>query len=220
MTSERFQRFDAYLFDMDGVLTDSMPNHCEAWHRILDRVGVAVSAHEILQREGERGMTTLERSTSRAGLSLTRQRLAELPPEKEPLFRSLPRPPLFPGAARLIDDLSRRGKKLALVTGTSLAEAQANLPRSLFDAFHTVVSGDQVCWGKPDPEPYLRAVNALRVHPRDALVIENAPFGVQSATEAGLCCVALTTSLPAQELKGAHRIVADLHELHRLLLPA
>lgn len=220
MSAEPFQRFEAILFDMDGVITDSMPNHCEAWRRVLSGVGVTVSDREILQREGERGMVTLEHFTARAGLSLTRQRLAELLEEKQALFRSLPRPALFPHAEPLILDLSRHGRKLALVTGTSLAEARANLPETLFELFDTVVSGDQVCWGKPDPEPYLRAVNALRVHPRDALVIENAPFGVQSAREAGLCCLAITTSLPAEELKGADRIVADMHELRCLLLPA
>jgi len=220
MHAEPFQRFEAILFDMDGVITDSMPNHCAAWRRILSKVGVTVSDHEILQREGERGMVTLENFASRSGLSLTRQQLSELLEEKQALFQSLPRPPLFPGAEQLILDLSRNGRKLALVTGTSLAEARTNLPEDLFKVFDTIVSGDQVCWGKPDPEPYLRAVNALRVHPREALVIENAPFGVQSALEAGLCCVALTTSLPAEELKGAARIVADMHELRSLLLPA
>jgi beta-phosphoglucomutase len=219
MDAENFQRFEAFLFDMDGVITDSMPNHFEAWRRIFEKIGISVSRNEILRREGERGMVTLESITARSGLTLPRKQLSDLLLEKEALFSSLPRPALFPGAEELITDLSRRGKKLALVTGTSLAEAQGNLPPDLFDCFHTVVSGDLVCWGKPDPEPYLRAVNALRILPREALVIENAPFGIQSAREAGLCCVALTTSLPAKNLEGADRIVGDMQELRALLIP-
>ncbi len=219
MNPLNFQNFEAFLFDMDGVITDSMPNHCVAWCRIFEKVGISVSHHEILQREGERGMVTLESFTTRNGLSLPRQQMSDLLMEKEALFKSLPRPALFPGAEELISDLSRSGKKLALVTGTSMAEARNNLSTDLFECFDTVVSGDLVCWGKPDPEPYLRAVNALRILPREALVIENAPFGIQSAREAGLCCVALTTSLPAADLEGADRIVQDLYELRALLLP-
>ena len=128
---------------------------------------------------------------------------------------------LAPGAPELLPAARRRFRDMAIATSAARSDLDLLARRhDLLRWFDAIVTGDDTVRHKPDPEPYLRAVNALRVHPRDALVIENAPFGVQSATEAGLCCVALTTSLPAQDLKGAHRIVADLHELRRLLLPA
>jgi len=219
MNPGAWHAFQAFLFDMDGVITDSMPNHFEAWRRTFEKVGVCVSRQEILQREGERGRVTLEGILRRNGVCLSPERLSALLLEKEDLFRSLPRPTLFPGAQELVTELFRRGKKLALVTGTSMAEARSNLPPDLFHRFHTVVSGDLVCWGKPDPEPYLRAVNALLVLPREALVIENSPYGIRSAREAGLACVALTTSLPPEDLTDADRIVRDMKELQDLLVP-
>jgi beta-phosphoglucomutase len=219
MKDRPYQTYEAFLFDMDGVITDSMPNHVEAWRQIFEKSGIRVSRREILLREGERGMVTLEALFAAKGRTLSETEMAGLLAEKEDTFRSLPCSPMFPGAADLVRELFLRGKKLALVTGTSMAEAEANIPPDLFRCFHTVVSGDLVCWGKPDPEPYLRAINALRVLPRDALVIENAPYGIQSAREAGICCVAVATSLPEEELQGADRIVKDLRELRTLLLP-
>jgi beta-phosphoglucomutase len=218
MKDRAFETYEAFLFDMDGVITDSMPNHVEAWRRIFEKSGIPVTRREILLREGERGMVTLETLFAARGRTLSKKEMAALLSEKEDTFRSLPCSPLFPGAAELVRELFLRGKKLALVTGTSMAEAEANIPPDLFRCFHTVVSGDMVCWGKPDPEPYLRAINALRVVPGDALVIENAPYGIQSAREAGICCVAVTTSLSEEELQGADRIVKDLRELRALLL--
>jgi len=218
MKDRAFETYEAFLFDMDGVITDSMPNHVESWRRIFEKSGIPVSSREILLREGERGMVTLESLFAARGRSLSKAETAALLADKEEIFRSLPRSSLFPGAAELVTELLGRGKKLALVTGTSMAEAEANMPPDLFGCFHTVVSGDLVCWGKPDPEPYLRAINALRVLPGDAVVIENAPYGIQSAREAGIRCVAVTTSLSEQELQGADRIVKNLRELRALLL--
>jgi len=213
-------RFQAFLFDMDGVITDSMPHHCEAWQQVFAKFHVTVSRAEILRREGERGIVTLRTLLSENGVSPPARELEDALAEKEEIFRALPTPDLFPGVEALLQELFRRGKKLALVTGTSRAEAQSYLPPDLFACFHTVVSGDLVCFGKPDPEPYLRAVNALRLLPRECLVIENAPFGIESAREAGLACVAVATSLPAEHLQDADRIVGSLEELRALLLPA
>ncbi len=212
-------RFKAFLFDMDGVITDSMPNHCQAWKRIFEKFQISVSSNEILRREGERGIVTLKTILSENGVSLSTEELSDLLSEKETIFRSLPAPELFPGVEELLLELFQSRKQLALVTGTSLAEAKSYMPPDLFRCFHTVVSGDLVCFGKPDPEPYLRAVNTLLLLPKDCLVIENAPYGVQSAREAGLSCVALATSLPAEHLQGADRIVADMHGLRTLLFP-
>jgi beta-phosphoglucomutase len=95
---------------------------------------------------------------------------------------------------------------LALVTGTSRHEAQKLLPKDLWDCFDVTVCGCDVQNGKPHPEPYIKALTKLDVKPEEAVVFENAPFGIRSAKAAGLYCLALETSLPASYLTGADAI--------------
>jgi beta-phosphoglucomutase len=210
-------RFQAFLFDMDGVITDSMPYHYEAWRRIFEGFGISVSREEILQREGEQGLVTLETILSREGRKLPLEEKKKALEDKEAVFRSLARPTLFPGAEAIVKALRARRKRLALVTGTSRQEAETNLPPSLISCFDVLISGDMVTQGKPHPEPYRTALQRLDASAEDSLVIENAPYGIQSAKRAGLRCIAVTTSLPAEYLWEADQTVQDLEELRSLL---
>lgn len=106
-----------------------------------------------------------------------------------------------------------RGFKLALVTGTSRHEAKKLLPKELWDCFDVTVCGSDVQNGKPHPEPYLKALTKLKVLPKEALVFENAPFGIRSAKAAGLSCIALETSLPASYLTGADAVFSSFKEI-------
>jgi beta-phosphoglucomutase len=202
---------------MDGVITDSMPYHCEAWRRIFERYGIFVSQEEILKREGERGLVTLETILSEQGHELSQEEIRKALEDKEEIFRSLANPTLFPGADTLVQMIRERGKRLALVTGTSGEEARTNLPSDLLACFDVLVSGDMVTEGKPHPEPYRMALSLIGAKPDESLVIENAPYGIASARRAGLRCIAVTTSLPAKYLQNADKIVRDLEELRGLL---
>ena len=210
-------RFQALLFDMDGVITDSMPYHYEAWRRIFEQYGISVSREEILKREGERGLVTLETILSEQGREFSQDEIRKALEDKEEIFRSVAIPTLFPGAEGLIRTIRERGKRLALVTGTSGREARTNLPADLLGCFDVLVSGDMVTEGKPHPEPYRMALGLLGAGPDESLVIENAPYGIESAKRAGLRCIAVTTSLPAVYLQGADKTVRDLEELRGLL---
>jgi beta-phosphoglucomutase-like phosphatase (HAD superfamily) len=77
--------------------------------------------------------------------------------------------------------------------------------------------GDEVRHGKPHPEPYLRALKKMRIGSEDAIVIENAPFGIRSAKKAGLACIALETSLCRAYLKSADFIFSSYRDLRRHL---
>jgi len=212
------RRYRAVLFDMDGVITDSMPHHYEAWRRIFATFDIPVTREEIFAREGEKGEVTVRAVLARHGIHPTEQELGELLREKEELFRSFASVPrLFPGAEECVRALYDLGKKLALVTGTSSAELRSNLPRTLLPLFHAIVSGDMVTRGKPEPEPYVTALGRLGVGPSEAVVVENAPYGIRSAKAAGLYCIALTTSLPPPFLAEADLILEDMHAVRKVL---
>ena len=82
--------------------------------------------------------------------------------------------------------------------------------RNLFDV---IVTSDLCTYGKPHPEPYLRAATALKIMPEHCLAVENAPMGIQSAKAAGIFTLAITSTLPAEYLKDADGIISNLSDI-------
>ena len=155
----------AILFDMDGVIVDSMPFHFQAWRQTFASVGVDVKQEEIYLREGEKGEVTAREILGARGIPYPEEEVQRLLRRKEDIFGQIATPELFPGMIELLEKLSRRGTFLGLITGTSRKEAEQFLPEGFLDRFDVVVTGDGVRWGKPHPEPYLKAVRELGTAP-------------------------------------------------------
>ncbi len=205
----------AVIFDMDGVITNTMPDHYRAWVKILKKEGVAVTHHDIYSREGQRGIHSVEEMFKKYKRSFTNEIAARILKDKEEYFKKIVKTRFVPGARKFLKNLYRRNFKLALVTGTSRHELHQILPDSIYQLFSIVVTGNDVKDGKPHPEPYLKALKKLRIRAIEAVVIENAPFGIQSAKHAGLRCLALETSLPKKYLKRADFIFPSIKNLNQ-----
>ena len=203
----------AVIFDMDGVITNTMPDHFRAWRKVLEKVGIHVTHFEVYSREGQRGISSLKEIFEIKDKRLTPRLARELLARKEALFKKIVHRRFISGARRFLKTLYRGGFQLALVTGTSRHELHRILPDHLFKLFGVVVTGNDVKHGKPHPEPYLLSLKKLKIKSAAAVVIENAPFGIQSAKAAGLKCFALETSLPRKYLHGADRIFASFKDL-------
>jgi beta-phosphoglucomutase len=210
----------AVIFDMDGVIIDSMPYHFLAWYEALRPYGVRVSCFEVYSKEGEKWEKTLKELLARSGIKPAPKLLAEIFSSRQRIFKKLFRRFIFKGAREFILCLYRRGYALGLVTGTPLKEVHKILPREIFSLFRAIVAGDQVKKGKPDPAPYLKASRILKSTPNQCLVVENAPLGIESAKRAGMFCVAVTTSLPKEYLKQADIIVDKLQDIPGLIEPS
>lgn len=204
---------EAVLFDMDGVILNSMSLHDDAWRQALLEQGVEISSEEILLREGEKGTQTARDLLQKKNRNPTAEQIEGLIQRKRQLLKKNIRIDLFPMAEECVDFFHRKGYRLGLVTGSFRHEVELLLPPPVLDRFHVVVTADDVERGKPHPESYLRAVSKLGVRPQAALVVENAPYGVRSAKAAGMACIALTTSLSREYLKEADWIVPDLEAL-------
>jgi len=209
----RKKRFSAIIFDLDGVIVDSMPYHFIAWYEALRPLGTRVSCFEVFAKEGENWEKSLKEFLGKAGIAPKPALLKKIFASRQKIFKKYFRRHFFPGAADFIFCLKKSGYRLGLVTGTPLASARTILPEKLFAAFDAVVSGDSVKQGKPHPEPYLKAARLLKLPPRECAVIENAPLGIESAKKAGMFCFAVTTSLPAEYLRRADCIVSDLRRI-------
>lgn len=201
------------IFDMDGVITDTMPYHFRAWKTIFTLHGVRVSHEDIYKREGQKGIDSVRELFAQKDKSYSQIVGKKLLVQKEQLFKKIFKQKFIAGSRSFIKKFHVKGFKLALVTGTSRHEAQKLLPKELWDCFDVTVCGSDVQNGKPHPEPYLKAIAKLKINPKEAVVFENAPFGIRSAKAAGIFCLALETSLPASYLKGADAIFPSFKEL-------
>ena len=203
----------AVLLDMDGVITNTMPDHFSAWRKVFKDRGIIVTHLDIYKREGQPGIHSVKEISSEHKKSFKPGEARKILENKERIFKRIVKTRFIPGARHFIRMLHRRGFQLALVTGTSRHEAHRILPARYFKLFDAVVTGSDVRHGKPHPEPYLKALKKLGIKPREAIVIENAPFGIRSANRARIRCLALETSLPRKFLKESAAIFSSFREL-------
>ena len=208
-------KIKAMIFDMDGVITDTMPYHFRAWRKVYADEGFHITKNEIYRREGQPGYVTIKEIAQKYHLSFKGSRPKEILDKKEALFNKIAHRRFIRGSRRFLHLSKKRGFVLALVTGTARHEVRRILPRELLGLFSVIVTGDQVKKGKPHPEPYLLALKKLRTKPEDVVVFENAPFGIISAKKAHLRCLALETYLPKTALKRADAVFSSFRELCR-----
>ena len=124
---------------------------------------------------------------------------------------------LYDGVQELIENLKANGLQLALVTGASHQRLMGTDITSFLNQFDVLITGDQVSQGKPSPEPYLLGAQKLGAIISECLVIENAPMGIKSAKEAGMCCIAICSTLDKEHLAQADTILNTIGELSSLL---
>jgi beta-phosphoglucomutase len=206
---------EAILFDLDGVLLDSMWAHVASWQQVFGRRGLEVTDEFIYQHEGALGREVVDAIFQRAGRRLVDGELAALFEEQIALYLDE-----YVGRVRPYDDarpvvarLKSFGLKLAVVTSSRRPVVLAGLSPELAENFDVIVTADMVGRYKPHPEPYLKGLLDLGVEPGAALAVENAPAGIDSAREAGLEVWAVTTTLAPNHLGRAARIFTDLTDL-------
>jgi len=201
----------AVIFDFDGVIVDSMPYHFIAWFETLRPYGVRAGCLDVYCREGERWEKSARDFLAQNNIKPSRKLLERIFRRRRRIFGRYSRGMrFFPGAFRILRELKMRGYKLALVSGTPGIEIKRMLPAGIGRLFDVMVTGDKVRRGKPHPEPYKTALRLLGLKAAECLVVENAPLGIASASGAGIFCVAVSTSLPAEYLSKADMIVGGI----------
>lgn len=209
---------EAVLFDMDGVIVDSMPYHFLAWYEALRAFDAAVTSFDVYEHEGEPWQTTLPKFLDKNHKTYDERLVKKIFAYRQKIFKRIFKRYIFHGADHVLTTLHKRGMKLALVSGTPHRDIRKILPKHLYKLFDVVVGGDQVKHGKPHPEPYRTAAKHLGVKPQNCVVVENAPLGIRSAKAAKMTCIAITTSLPKPYLKKADIVVERISDLEGLLL--
>jgi beta-phosphoglucomutase len=212
-----YSRLQAVIFDMDGVITHTMPEHFRAWKTVLSQQGLCVDYLDIYLREGQKGMESLEEIFAKYKMPFDHERGKNIIKQKENHFKKIVKKRFIKGSRRFLKRLHKRKLHLGLVTGTSRHELDEMLPGEIKELFSVIVTGSDVQFGKPHPEPYQQSLKQLNIKPHEAIVIENAPLGIRSAKQAGLKCLALATSLPKEYLKEADHIFKSFEEIQAFL---
>ncbi|MEM0946251.1 MAG: HAD family phosphatase [Pseudomonadota bacterium] len=202
----------ALLFDLDGTLIDSDPLHARVFKEMFAERGIAVDeAFYVAEIHGRHNSEIFAKhcpDEDAHALHLL----------KEAAYRDL-LPGLqidpTPGAVELLSRAGRAGWSVAVVTNAPRMNAEASLDAiGLLGAFDTTVIGEECERGKPDPAPYLHALELLGATPENTIAFEDSASGIASAVGAGLRTIGLTSSLSDEALRaaGAAASIQNFHD--------
>ena len=210
----------AVLFDMDGVLYDSMPLHAIAWQESMKKFGIHMTTADAYATEGARGIDTIRlfvKQQQSKDISLEEaQRMYD---EKTRLFHAMPEAPIFDGVCSIMEKIQRSGMTVNVVTGSGqrpLIERLLHDFGQYLDEDHITTAYD-VKHGKPYPDPYLMGLRkAGNLQPNEGIVVENAPLGIRAGISAGIFTVAINSGpLPDASLldEGANVLYDTMTQL-------
>jgi HAD superfamily hydrolase (TIGR01509 family) len=206
------ENLEAIISDVDGVLVDSMPFHAHAWKTSFKEAGIDIEKEEIYILEGSNHRGIIEKIFEKQGMVPTEEDIEQIHERKKELFFKNQKACVFDGMDETFKSLQAKFK-LAVVSGSDRAIVETLMRKFYPKIFNTMIAGTDVEKGKPDPEPYLTAVERLAVQKDKCIVLENAPLGVEAAKNAGLFCIAVPTYVSADLLHKADIVVRDHREL-------
>jgi len=205
----------AIVFDFDGVLANSEPLHLQAYQAVLGELGVSLGRDEYYQQYlGFDDGTMLRTVSEHRGLGWTSNEISGIVARKTVIFDEIVASTdvIYPEAVACVERLAR-ALPLGIASGALRHEIEAILRRSSLDKhFRFIVAAGETTRGKPAPDPYRRAARLHSRPPEQCVAIEDSRWGIESAKDAGLHCVGITTSYPARDLPGADAIIGSLDE--------
>jgi HAD superfamily hydrolase (TIGR01509 family) len=214
----------AVIFDFNGIIVDDEPIHFRLFQRVLGEEGIALTEEAYYARY----LGFDDRGAFMAGFqdnhrSLSDAKLRELVERKAVYYQEAIRSHvvIFPGVKSLVSDLAER-LPLAVASGALRDEIETILKTAgLSHHFKAIISAEDVTQGKPEPEIFLKALSQLNaiansgnpIESADCLVIEDSKEGVKGARRAGMKCLAVTNSHPAELLNDADAVVSSLEQV-------
>lgn len=203
----------AVIFDMDGVLIDSVRFHWQAMNQVLAKYGIHIEDSQLRNYIGQSVVHQLNQISEKFNTPLDVDVIVEeLKPIKEELQKGI-RPK--EGVVQLLDLLSESKVPIAVGTSSTTLDTDRKLTDAgILDYFDVLVTHDDVTKHKPDPTVYLTAVEKLNAQPSNCVVFEDAPSGILAAKRAGMICIAVQTPFTnADDLSGADIVVSSLSDV-------
>lgn len=203
----------AVFFDMDGVLYDSMKNHASTWVESFRQAGIDFPAYDAYLNEGRTGPSTIRLAFKQyANREATEEDIQTIYDTKTQLIQKAPKAGILPGMQQVVKMTMEAGLMVMVVTGSKQPSLIERLKNDFSIPNEAIVSGFDVKNGKPDPEPYLMALEKTGCRNTEALVIENAPMGIRAAYAAKIATLAVNTGILKEEelsKEGAIKVFPD-----------
>jgi len=209
----------AFFFDQDGILYNSMPKHARAWAEVMQRHGFNFTEEDCFMNEGRTGQDVIREAIMQLEhREATEDEIWDIYEEKGKAFIAQGEVEPIKGVIDVLRYLRKQKKQIWVVTGSAQASLLDNLNTKIgpfFDRSRMITAFD-VTHGKPDPEPYLMAWDRCKLPKMQCCVIENAPLGVRAGKAAGLYTIAVNTGPLADAAlwnEGADQVFANMKEL-------
>ncbi|MEE8400941.1 MAG: beta-phosphoglucomutase family hydrolase [Candidatus Hydrothermarchaeaceae archaeon] len=205
--------FIAAIFDLDGVVVNTVPIHFKAWKQMFEEHGKKFTFQDYKEKvdgipriDGGRAILT----------NLSDEELIEATAKKQRYFLECLKKEkieVFESTLKLIEELGGKGIKIAVISSSK------NLPYILekikiIKLFDAKISGNEITKGKPDPQIFLMAAEKMRVKPENCVVFEDAVLGVAAAKRAKMLCIGIDRYNDPSRLKEADSVVSDLKEIN------
>lgn len=205
------KKYKAILFDFDGVIGKTMEDNYKAWKYAFSKYNIKISKTEYFLLEGMSVEKIAEHFLKQNPKKLNLiDKIINL---KEKYYLRNSKFSVYPGVKSILPYLKKKGYLLGLVSGGTYRRISMSLKNKFLKFFDVVLTGDKIKKCKPHPESYLTAAQKLNLEPSQCLVVENAPFGIQSAKNAEMYCVAVCSTLNKKYLKKADKIINKITEL-------
>ena len=218
LTSKISFPFKAIIFDMDGTLLESTEADYMAWEKVFKAYGRDLTYQSYVPLLGIRSVDVIRNILGFSNETDVARVLIE---KYERFVDYVNEHPVKPVVATddFLQHLSKYDVQVGLATSSRQQKTMLLLQRLDFlKYFNAIVTGEQVQNSKPAPDIFLRAAEKLNIDPQHCLVIEDGPIGVAAAKSAGMKCIAITTTHPAEKLQQADWIIdsyegADIMEI-------
>lgn len=207
----------AFLFDLNGTMINDMNYHITAWHRILNELGAMISLEKMKEECYGKNHELIERILP-GRFSIQEKDKMSLEKERQYQHDFKPHLKLVDG----LDNFLKRAHGSGIKLGIGSAAIMFNIDfvldgLGIRNYFDVLISADDVIRSKPDPETWLTCAQTMQLAPSDCLVFEDSPKGAESALNAGMKCIIITTEYKEEEFrqyKNVIRFIKDFNDIY------
>ncbi len=201
----------AFIFDLDGVLTDTAEYHYLAWKRLAEEEGLEFTRDDNEKLRGVSRRASLELILK--GRAIPEEKVQEMMDRKNGYYRdfikTVSEKDLLPGAIELLDRLKDMNYRLALASASKNAPVVVER-LGIVRYFEVVADGSSVEKTKPAPDLFLYVADKMNLPPAECLVVEDAEAGVEAARAAGMATIGIGPRERVGAADFVYRSVADI----------
>lgn len=200
--------YKAFLFDLNGTMVDDMDYHIGAWKDIFNSLGLPITWEEMKRECYGKNSEVIERLMPGRFSEEEKNKMGW---DKEMAYQKnfKPQLKLLPGLDLFLAKTNQQGIRMAIGSAAIRSNIDFVVDNlQLNNYFEILISADDVALSKPDPETWIRCMEALQLQPSECLVFEDSPKGVEAAARAGMQAHVLTTMHPKEDFSHLTNIIA------------